>query len=311
MAALPKNASFGDLSGVVRSSGDYARHHGKQLTYFQRFFDSFSRVVQGECPEFTTLTSRLGTAFTTAITHEQTIADAEGRLADDLDDLAERYDVILRISLEFKEARKRVQDCRELVDRHKAALLDDERHAGMRKYLIEADLRGALEEKKRQVDACTLKLTEYIDARERYYRFCVRRIKHGYGNLGETMTGGGHGMLESYRAIVGGIRYLRGNLHQYLDLAAPAKADDGDEYAYEYEEEDEEKAPPPPAPPNKRPPKKQPPPPPPKKQPPPPPTKPSPTGPTTPLKGAAPSRAGTASPKSARGTAPPPMSSKK
>jgi hypothetical protein len=244
---MPKAAALGDLPDVFKSGYSVARHHYQQLHQLQRFLERANRMVAIECPEFQHHTSRVSSVFNEAFAHERAIADAERRLADDLSDVAARYDVLVRLFNELTDAKKKLASCREREAASKRNLADDIRHGGMKQYIFEADIRGALEEKRRVVDFTIAKMEEYIAARDSYFKFTVRRMKHAFSNMGEALRNSGDGILQNCRQIKGAVRFLRQNVDAIQDKAAPqpvtAADDEGEEYEEEQpEEEDQERA---------------------------------------------------------------------
>jgi hypothetical protein len=145
--------SLADLADVVEKSRKAARQHAKQLATLGVFYEMLTRVVRKQAPVFLDAMAHLGEPFGEALAHERALCDAEALLAESLNDLAARYEVVWRVTEETQDARRRVKDCGQKIAGLKSALAKDEAKGGLSKVKIEAEIRAAVEAKRRAVDA--------------------------------------------------------------------------------------------------------------------------------------------------------------
>jgi hypothetical protein len=107
-------------------------------------------------------------------------------LADDLNDVSVRYDAIFRFSQEVSAARiafetshKKVVDCQKALDAEKSK-------ESSKAYKLDLELAQLKDVRKRNKATLDGMLVQYIDSREKFAQFKIRRLQHGYLNVGEV-----------------------------------------------------------------------------------------------------------------------------
>jgi hypothetical protein len=107
-------------------------------------------------------------------------------LADDLNDLSVRYDAIFRFSQEvsagrtaFETSHKKVLDCQKALDAEKSK-------ESSKAYKLDLELAQLKDVRKRNKAGLDALLVQFIDSREKYAQFKIRRLRHGYQNVGEV-----------------------------------------------------------------------------------------------------------------------------
>jgi hypothetical protein len=207
----------GDVTETVRFIQEEAKEHRRQIESFERFFDLLTRLVDRHAHEFVPTMQTLGRHFADGLAHEKTLVDAEERLADDINDVAARYEVFCRVTDESVETRKKVKESRARISNLRTALAADEAKGGAKRIKIEADIRAAVEAKRAAVEAAEAKLEELISVRQSYNRFKVRRLKHGYQNLGRVMITAVQGIADAFAELRREIDDVRGRIDAVLD----------------------------------------------------------------------------------------------
>jgi urease accessory protein UreF len=216
---LPKPAALGSLSEVVKASREAADSHLKQLHSFQRFAEMLVRLVRKQAPDLLPAVRYVTAPLAAAIAHESALVHAETRAADDLHDLAARYDVLLRQWAEYTDASRRVKDARDKVARLRRELGEEERRGGSKQYKLKNDITATLDAKRRAVEDGQAKLAEILSSREKYYAFSARRLRHAYVNLGTALAGASREIAASFRDLQSRIGEVRENIDAVLDGA--------------------------------------------------------------------------------------------
>jgi hypothetical protein len=124
-----KKKGIGELADVRDASLNQVNSHCDESTELTAFFRSIKDLVHAQALEFDRPFDAIGDLFAAAIRSESAAADAESRLADDLNDVVVRFDVIARLSDEAREAKSKAQTARENVDRLQRALAEEAAHA--------------------------------------------------------------------------------------------------------------------------------------------------------------------------------------
>jgi hypothetical protein len=98
-----RSKSLGDVAEKSRKA---ARQHAKQLATLGVFYEMLTRVVRKQAPVFLDAMAHLGEPFGEALAREQALCDAEALLAENLNDLAARYEVVWRVTGSRSAARR-------------------------------------------------------------------------------------------------------------------------------------------------------------------------------------------------------------
>jgi hypothetical protein len=218
---LQKADAIGSLSEVVKHSRESNESHRNQLHYFQRFIDMLVRLVRKQAPDLLLAIRYVVAPFTTAINHELVILQAESREAEDLYDLSARYEVLLRQWSEYIEITKKVKDIRERIARLRRELELEERRGGPKQYKLKSDIAESLDKKKRYVEEGQAKLEQILVARQAYYAFSVRRLKHAYVNHGKVLEVESHAIAAAFSDLQSRINEIRENIDAILDGTYP------------------------------------------------------------------------------------------
>jgi hypothetical protein len=221
-----------DLSETVKLYRREAEVHRKQIVSLERFFDGLTQLLRKQAPEFLPTMATLGQSFQAGLAHEKLLVDAESRLAEDVNDVAARYEIVFRVTDESIDARKKVKDSRAKVESLRAALAADEAKGGLKKVKIEADIRAAIEAKRAAIEAAEAKLDELMRIRRLYNAFKIRRMRHGYQNLGQVIVNATAGILAAFGELRQAVTTARDGIDSILDttqkLPAAGEEDEHD-----------------------------------------------------------------------------------
>jgi DNA anti-recombination protein RmuC len=219
-------AELGDLVNKSRAS---AVSHEQELLAFEVFYQMLTRLIRKQAPEFLDIMSHLGEPFLAAIAHERTLSAAEARLAEDLNDLSVRYEVVQRVTDEANEARAKVKQCTQKIASLKASLQKDEQKGGLNKVKLESDIRGSIEAKRRAIDTAEAKMEELIRYRQGYNDFKIRRLRHGYQNLGTAVAETTRAIQSELAELMVRIQRVREGLDAVLDGGVPPGVEQDEE----------------------------------------------------------------------------------
>jgi hypothetical protein len=198
-----------------------------------------ARVIRKQAPEFLPALAVLSKPFNAAIRYERVLVTAERRLAEDLQDLVARYDVLVRLKNEFQVISKQISENRSRIDKIRTEMDEDRRRGGQKQTKLNVDLAVARERRRHSVEDGCAKLQEIMDARGKYYAFYVRRLRHGYAYYGDVLK-------EANRRIAFAcelFRDLAGEIRQNLDAVFAGQFDfeaEGEPVGDDEEEDEEE-----------------------------------------------------------------------
>ncbi|OHT04813.1 hypothetical protein TRFO_27679 [Tritrichomonas foetus] len=162
------------------------------------------------------------TLYLNVLNKEKELADAEERTAEDINDIAARFEVIFRLSEETSVAKKKVKDAKARIEKLRKDLELDSLKGGTKKYKIEADINKAIDAKKQAIEAAEEKLQEFIAAKEKYTTFKVSRLQHAYNQLGKVITSSMREQSEEAEKLSQAISEAQENIDHLLETEAPA-----------------------------------------------------------------------------------------
>lgn len=219
-----------DIQTVIEHSRKEVEHHRDEIKYQTHFMSALVAMIEKEAPEFREKMAEIQGIYLAILQKETDLVNAEDRAAEDINDIAARFEVIYRISEEASAAQKKVKDCRSKIEKLRKDLELDELKGGAKKYKIEADINKAIEAKKKAIDDAEEKLLEFIAAKEKYTEFKVNRLIHAYSNLGDVISSAMKEQSEEAEKLNTAISEAQENIDHLLETepapAADAEADE-------------------------------------------------------------------------------------
>ena len=198
---MQKKKLLADLFEIVDISRTSADHHRDELNSLREFANYAKTLVQAEAPEFIPKFTQIMEHFHNALNAEERLVAAELRTAEDLNDVAARFEVVYRVSDETVEKTSYVKKCSSNIKALRDKLQDDLAKGGEKQHRIEADIQAAIEEKKKAIEAADIKLQEFISVKEKYNTFKVRRLQHAYVSYGEVLSTSMRELSEEYSKL--------------------------------------------------------------------------------------------------------------
>ena len=185
---MQKKKLLSDIYEVVDRARDAAENHQREVDAMANFYKYAALMVKSQAPEFSLKFSEIMDHFNKAVQLESELVAAEKRSAEDMNDVAARFDVVYRVSEETIEKTANVKRCSANIRDLRDKLADDLSKGGAKQHRIEADIQAAIEAKKKAVEEADLKLQEFIKVKETYNIFKVRRLQHAYVSYGECLS---------------------------------------------------------------------------------------------------------------------------
>ena len=185
---MQKKKLLSDLIDIVERSREAANYHQKEVDNLKSFYENSVKMVKNEAPELEEKYKEIMQHFVYALDREQELTAAEMRAAEDLNDVAARFDIVYRVSEETVEKTANVKRCSNNIKALREKLQEDLAKGGLKQQKIETEIQAAIEAKKKAVEEADLKLQEFIAVKESYNRFKVRRIQHAYTTYGQALA---------------------------------------------------------------------------------------------------------------------------
>lgn len=179
--------SLPEIEKIVHAAHSSVAEHRKMADAMIKFSDTIVVLAQNECPEFSEKAKQIAALLHGAMDQENIIANAEERLAEDLNDISVRYDLLFKIGSEIQSKRSQLSATKVKISDLVRSIESSKASGTSAKTLkYQGDLAGAKQKKVELTKQLESLLERFIDLKQKYARFKVRRLEHGYNNLGET-----------------------------------------------------------------------------------------------------------------------------
>lgn len=184
-----KKDSLPEIEKIVQLKHSSVVEHRKMIEAMIKFSDTLIVLAQNECPEFAEKAKQIAALLHGVMDQESIIAKAEERLAEDLNDISVRYDLLYKVGAEIQSKRSQlVATKNKISDLYRSIEHSKASGTSAKTLKYQGDLAGAKQKKAEVTKQLEDLLQRFIDLRQRYNKFKVRRLEHGYNNLGETVA---------------------------------------------------------------------------------------------------------------------------
>lgn len=183
--SVDKKSITGPLLPVVEATRDYLESKQKSLNYETEFYDRVLKLVEVEAPELKSQMAQVMVHLKEHINCHQAFLDAETRANEDLNDIAERFAVLFRISNEYLTAKKDLQDARSKLDAARLKLSQDRASGGKNQVRLGANATKAVDDVQARIRTLQTKIRELIEAKHKFNAFRCRRLRESFLHVGE------------------------------------------------------------------------------------------------------------------------------
>jgi hypothetical protein len=184
----PKRIALPEIDKIVAASNNAVTAHREEIRQTRQISSSLLSLVAAEAPEFIEKAKQISALINGAMDQEEIVANAEDRLADDLNDISARYDAIFRVAQSVVQGRGAFEGTQRKVAELEKQLQDDRARGGARAAKLEGELGAAKEARKQAATVLEALLERFIDQRQRYIAFKVRCLHRGFENYGRIVA---------------------------------------------------------------------------------------------------------------------------
>ena len=215
--SLHKRKLLEDLFEIVDRTYEGASFHQREIESLKLFVEKSIVMFESEAPEFKGKFKAMMDIISEIIGEEQKIQQAEHRVAEDLNDIAARFDIVFRTSEETMEKTSNVKRASARIAELREKLQADISKGGAKQVAIEQEITNAIEAKKKAVEEADVKLQEFIAVKQRYNKFKVRRMRNAYSNFGEVTKNSNAKMASLYEQLANEARMSDEELNALLE----------------------------------------------------------------------------------------------
>lgn len=182
-----KKVNLPEIDKIVKASLDAVHEHKILIKSMHEFANQFEQMVKNECPEFSEKSKIIAAFIRGAMDQETIIASAEERMAEDLNDLSARYEVLLRLGSEIQNKRSQAKNAIKKIAETERAIEMDKLSGSKKTPKLQGDLYTYNRKKSEYSEQLKDLLEQFIEARQRYAKFKIRRLQNGFVNLGTSV----------------------------------------------------------------------------------------------------------------------------
>ena len=171
------------LDAAAQARLAYSKSWETMATALQEMLAGQTTTISAQISEFTRLLNDVGQVH-------RRLADQEARNAEDFRDIIERYDVMYRANNEYHDAKDKYEAAEKALESARAkneAEKSKPDYEAKRKVKNENEIEKLKSQKAKYLDLVKEKLSKFIEEREKYVRFKVRRLCEGWTRYGHAL----------------------------------------------------------------------------------------------------------------------------
>jgi hypothetical protein len=172
-----------NLQAVVTAGRKQIDQQSNALTLESGFLEAVTALIESECPEFRSHYHAVLAELTPYQTCVEDFNKDQLRAVEDMNDIAERFIVLCRISEERVDAKDVMKDAKAVVERTRTAYNRAIQSDSPKRYDLCAKLTTAIDKAIEQVHRVQELDSQFIAAKQTYNEFRNRRTRQSYVHL--------------------------------------------------------------------------------------------------------------------------------
>ncbi|EAY10707.1 hypothetical protein TVAG_364310 [Trichomonas vaginalis G3] len=175
-----------NFNTVIEATRAQHQHTIETLAYERRMTDNLRSMLEKEVPECKDLLSKIMSIYGKAFFQEYKYVEAQSRAIEDLNDIQERFLVVVRSSARSSEAHANLKRTTEALDLAKQKLEIEKSKNSSKVQKMEAYVEECREQKKQAIENLKTAIKSYIEEKKKFNAFRDRRMKQSYSTYGAT-----------------------------------------------------------------------------------------------------------------------------
>lgn len=184
-----KRIALPEIEKIVSSNLKGSECHRQMADSMLQFSTILVKLTTKECPEFLDKANKFAEILNKVMEYEKIIANAEERMAEDLRDIAIRYEVVAKLSSTIESKKKQLATAESQIIEAKRGIASSKRALGgnTQSLKCQGDLANAEKRKVELKKQLQENLETFIQMKEKYAQFKINRMRHGFSNLGQQI----------------------------------------------------------------------------------------------------------------------------
>ena len=225
--ALNRKLVGGPLSPIVDAGRDHVSQRKEIVSSKQEFLEHLTKIVESECPECKSAFRPLALALAEQIECERAFSDVLSRGVEDINDISERFAVVVRASTTYANAKKDLQNAKQAFENARTKLAQDRAMGGRNAPKLEQVAARAKEDVKNKITTLKEAIEDFIVQKEKFAEFRIRRLRESLAHIGQGTSAIMRQEVEAWKQIETAVETAAGRFKESIDTGA--RADDGED----------------------------------------------------------------------------------
>lgn len=207
---LPKERPIPDLNAVVSGINAVAEGRLAKAKALAQLQTACVSLVESETPLHAQMVSYSLDPLRVISACEESLSQCERRFKEDLQDIIERYAVVMRIKKSYDDAILEIEKHKNAVKEIETSLQLSESKTHKQKLID--NLQTAKVNRNESIQRAIELTKELIDAKKRFERFKVNRLKHGWKVYAEQLYKSSISEYDLYQSISNSLADVRSRI---------------------------------------------------------------------------------------------------
>jgi hypothetical protein len=211
-AFLGREITLPELQMMVEGLSSSVSSRRERARVQQSIAAGFVKLISKEAVGFEKPTTYALEPYRQIAATELEFANFEERVKDDLQDIIERYKVIQRTDAHYGDVLSQVQAAKAALTQAELIWATVKSELGPRRQKAELDLERAKTAKTDLVLKARDLTIQLIEAKERFRRFRLNRLRHAWVTYADALSRYGRSEGELYGSFAKGVAEMRGRM---------------------------------------------------------------------------------------------------
>lgn len=213
IGSIVLNQKKGQITSTLNTIVDATRQSNQNqieiLALERKMTDNLKTMVAKEAPECNALLGKVMDMYSKTFLPEYKYVEAKNRSIEDLNDIQERFLVVVRQAEKFKESKTNLKRQMELLDQNKQKLEIERTKNSNKVPKLEALVNECKDNVRKAIEEEKIQIQKYIEEKKKFNAFRARRMKSSYLTLGKATQQSSETLSTTYTNLKGAIEEVK------------------------------------------------------------------------------------------------------
>ena len=227
-----KDKIVANLQTVVTAGRQFNEYTRESLIYEKEFKNAINEIVAQEVPEFAEEIKKVTDAYSRAIGQESFYIRGKTRAIEDLNDIQERFTVVVRQNEKYREARHQLREATRLLQEAETRYEQEQSKGGSKIAKYSVAIQECKTNKKKAIENLKKEIQLFIEEKKKFNAFRARRMKQSYKCYGSSTKNSMDHISQSYELMKSAITEAQGKVEELIrgtNVETPAESQPAEE----------------------------------------------------------------------------------